>query len=430
MSLALATESVVAGGHDKALKLTQGKLPDADKFYDAVFKAGKDAGDLVCRNELADLYNSKIEIDENFQSEVESVIVDQAEMIAHKEYDRLEERAATSTPTAKAPRVVALTLSLIIMGLVVSVCFYGATSQPTAYPTAQNGSQNLAVAPNLDATTMPVHVPAGAVGSSAAPAAGIANSVFNRSVFGPANSASTTPTTDVAASQNGVSQQQSSTPVAAAPSAVVIPINPSEVKSAEVIAPEAVKAIVVPDEIVAKAVALLNTSGAAGMAGYPTAGKKNGGTPYVSAIDAAMKQSYDESLKGFQAYFVSTKSKEALYNEGIVLSLKGQSQASVDAYTKLLAIDPSIPQGLYNRALSHSLLADQAWNGKDTVEWRRQLLLAINNYDLAVKADPRMSQAYYNRGIAHFRLGLNEQSYDDFTKARSLMPEINSSGQL
>ena len=89
-------------------------------------------------------------------------------MVAHKEADRLEEKAATSQPTPKAPRVVAGVLSVVIMGAVVSLCFWGATSQPSSIPTVQNGSKDLAVAPNLDATVAPVHVPdqAGTAGSA------------------------------------------------------------------------------------------------------------------------------------------------------------------------------------------------------------------------------------------------------------------------
>jgi tetratricopeptide (TPR) repeat protein len=426
----LVTEAVQSAGHDQALKMMQGKLPDADRFYDAVYKAARDAGSEVCRSEIAALAKDKLELDETFQSEVESVIVDQAEMVAHKEYDRLEEKAAsTVTKASTTPRVVAGMLSLVIMGLVVSVCFYGATSQPTATPTVANGSKNLAVAPNLDAATAPVHVPADSIqaglnGAGApAPAAGIANSVFNRSVFGPNSSDSTqpTPAADVAATQNGTTQQAAQP--ASVPAAVLNKITSTQVNNAEAISEYTIKTTPVPDKIVAMGVALLDKAGPAGMAGYPQDGKKGVSASYAAGLDAAMKQSYEDSLRAFRQYFSTTGAKEALYNEAIVLGLQGQLKPAVDAYSKALAIDPSLPQALYNRALTHDRLADAAWQANNTFEWRRQLFLSIQNYDLASQVDPRMSQAYYNRGIAHFRLNKNELSYDDFNKARSLMPE-------
>ncbi|MBU6453348.1 MAG: hypothetical protein KGS72_16320 [Cyanobacteria bacterium REEB67] len=428
--LTLVTEAVQSAGHDQALKMTQGKLPDADRFYDAVYKTARDAGNEVCRSEIASLAKDKLELDENFQSEVESVIVDQAEMVAHKEYDRLEERAASTVSKANtAPRVVAGMLSLVIMGLVVSVCFYGATSQPTATPSVAEGSKDLAVAPNLDAATAPVHVPVGPVqaglnGASApAPAAGIANSVFNRSVFGPNNSDTTvaTPATDVAATQNGVSQQGAA-PLAL-PAASLSPITAAQAKDAEFVSESLVKTTAVPDKIVAMGVALLDKAGPAGMAGYPQDGKKGKSAAYAAGLDAAMKQSYADSLRAFRQYFSTSGAKEALYNEAIVLGLQGQLKPAVDAYSKALEIAPSLPQALYNRALAHDRLADAAWLANNTFEWRKQLLLSIKNYDLATRVDPRMSQAYYNRGIAHFRLNMNDLAYDDFNYARSLMPE-------
>ena len=129
----LLVESVQKGGHDQALKMTQGKLPDADKFYDAVYAAAVEAGKATCAEELAALAQSKLEVDETFQSELDELIVDQAEVISHKEYDRLEDRAAMSAPTPAMPRFVALTLTLIIMGLVVTLCLWGATSSPTVF---------------------------------------------------------------------------------------------------------------------------------------------------------------------------------------------------------------------------------------------------------------------------------------------------------
>ncbi len=179
--IALATESVIKAGHDQALKLTQGRLPDADAFYDSVYKTAREAGNRTCVDEMSELAKGKLEVDDTFKSELEGLVIDQAEMIAHKEYDRLEDRAASSAPTPAMPRFVALTLSLIIMGLVGQVCLL-LWSYLASMPAVPAGQYQAPAAPTSN------NVPAAAAPSSAAalppsPLPGIANSVFNRNAL-------------------------------------------------------------------------------------------------------------------------------------------------------------------------------------------------------------------------------------------------------
>jgi tetratricopeptide (TPR) repeat protein len=412
----LASESVKKAGHDEALRLTQGKLPDADRFYDSVYKAARDAGNRTCVEEMAELAKTKLEMDDTFKSELDSHVVDQAEMIAHKEYDRLEDRAARSAPTPAMPRFVALTLSIIIMGLVVSMCFWGATSPPIPVP---NGQYPVATAPaagtgttthNYDqGNTLPTAQVTGAPAAlsnamPAAPAAGIANSVFNRSVFGPNNGQNASTTSNPV--NSGVA-------TLGAPAAVLHPITAAESSGAEIVTED--KSTAVPP-VDASSALLVSNAGAAGLAGYATGGTKPGGALYVSGIDSALKQTYVDSLRDFTEAYAAGHAKEALYNQGVVLALQGQFQPSVDAYSQLLAVDPAFPQALYNRALGHQLLARAAGQSKNTVEWRKQLAMAIKNYTLAAKVDPRMSQALYNRGLAYHDLGQMEKASADFAK--------------
>jgi hypothetical protein len=414
----LVTEKVRTTGREKAVTLMQGRLPDADSFYDNVYRAARDAGFQLALDEMATLAESKLELDQNFKSDIDEVIVDQAEMVAHKEADRLEEKAAATAPTSKTPRMVAGALSVVIMAGVVSLCFWGATSQPSSMPTVQNGSKNLAVAPNLDAATAPVHVPEQTAGVNgvmpAAPAAGIANSVFNRSVFG-ADSAVPTPKADVAATQTGTSAQ-ASTATADVTSAT----------ACEAISEYQIKATPVPDKIVAMGVALLNIGGTAGLAGYPNTPGKTTKSPsskiYIDGVLAAQKQDWEKSLKSFRDYYAETKAPEALYNEATVLSLKNDDKAAVDVYNKLLEANKAQPQALYNRGIAHGHLADAAWQASNTQEWARQLLMALNNYTLAIKTEPRLAQAYYNRGIVRYRLGQSELAYQDFDHVQSMHP--------
>ena len=49
----LVTEKVRTAGREKAVTLMAGRLPDADAFYDNVYKAARDAGNQLAIEELA-----------------------------------------------------------------------------------------------------------------------------------------------------------------------------------------------------------------------------------------------------------------------------------------------------------------------------------------------------------------------------------------
>ncbi|MBS1992131.1 MAG: tetratricopeptide repeat protein [Cyanobacteria bacterium SZAS LIN-3] len=417
----LVTESVQKAGHDEALKLTQGKLPDADQFYDAVYKAAVTAGNKTSAEEIASLNNGKIELDETFKSDLDSLVIDQSEIIAHKEYDRLEDRAAMSAPTPAMPRFVALTLTLIIMGLVVSVCFYGATSSPTP---------NVAPAVPTPAAQNPADVSGRATEMAPAPVPGIANSVFNRSTFGPPSSptAITPPVVPVPV-------QPAVTPVPADGAAPVAtsPVNTAPGPAPAVSAAEANQAELTgaaapagpaPDARVAVAAGLVANAGNAGMAGLPASDTKPGAKAYRTALDAGMKGAFADSVNGFRQAYAEGHLGEALYNEGVILGVQGRYDEALAAYNKLLSDHPAFAQALYNRALTHQLLALAAWNAKKVPQWRSNLNQALASYDLALKADPRLSQGYFNRGIVHYQLGQKDEAYSDFARADSLLPKF------
>ena len=423
----LVVESVQKGGHDQALKMTQGKLPDADKFYDAVYAAAVESGKATCAEEIAALAQSKMEVDETFQSELDELIVDQAEIIAHKEYDRLEDRAAMSAPTPAMPRFVALTLTLIIMGLVVTLCLWGATSSPTSAPAPVPY-----VAPSTS-TTMPVPTATDAGGALPNAATtgtgvpGIANSVFNRSTFGaPSSPTAVTPpsnpvTVPPAVPANGQGAASTANPAVPAPAPAVVPagvVSVDEAKSAELAGGSGP----VPAADIASGAGLVANAGNAGMAGLPAVDTRPGAMLYKDAVGSAMKGAFPESLAGFRQAYTQGKFREALYNEGVVLGVQGHYSEALSVYNKLLSNHPSFAQGLYNRALTHQLLAAEAWKAKNTALWQKHLNQAAANYDLAVKADPKLSQAYFNRGIVHYQLDQKDKAYDDFAKADSLLP--------
>ncbi|CAN5499197.1 hypothetical protein BH11CYA1_BH11CYA1_24280 [soil metagenome] len=117
-------------------RLQENTVPDSDEFYDAVYAAAMASGRQVRDDEVQSAIKSKIELDENCISELDSLITDTAEMAAHRAYDKLEAAVAASgaaEPTQPASRSVALTLSLLILVLVFGASYFALSKDPAAF---------------------------------------------------------------------------------------------------------------------------------------------------------------------------------------------------------------------------------------------------------------------------------------------------------
>lgn len=119
---------------NEAKRLQEQSVPDADEFYDAVYACGIAAGTRVKEDEIANSGKNKI-LDENCLAELDATITDTSEMAAHKAYDKLEAKVATSTAEEATPanRSTALALSLIILVLVFGAAYFTLSRDPSSF---------------------------------------------------------------------------------------------------------------------------------------------------------------------------------------------------------------------------------------------------------------------------------------------------------
>lgn len=137
---ALIVEAVNSAGREESNRQTAtGSLPNADIFYDTVYDVCRAAGRRVKNDELAQATKSgKYNIDDECLAELDSCVLDNSEIVAHREYDRLESMAAQVEPPAPKSRAVALVLSLLILFLVGFYGWYAMTTGPSMIQNAAN----------------------------------------------------------------------------------------------------------------------------------------------------------------------------------------------------------------------------------------------------------------------------------------------------
>jgi tetratricopeptide (TPR) repeat protein len=79
---------------------------------------------------------------------------------------------------------------------------------------------------------------------------------------------------------------------------------------------------------------------------------------------------------------------------------------ALNAYDKVLELNPNDASAYYNRGLAYSNLGNYK--------------LAILNYDRAIELNPKDADAYYNRGNAYSRLGNSSYAKEDWKIAAKL----------
>jgi len=79
---------------------------------------------------------------------------------------------------------------------------------------------------------------------------------------------------------------------------------------------------------------------------------------------------------------------------------------ALNAYDKVLELNPNDASAYYNRGLAYSNLGNYK--------------LAILNYDRAIELNPKDADAYYNRGNAYSRLGNSSYANQDLKMAAKL----------
>ena len=115
------------------------------------------------------------------------------------------------------------------------------------------------------------------------------------------------------------------------------------------------------------------------------------------AIKSFNEGNYDSSLQNYSKFLeLHPDSKEALYNQGIVLQKLSRHQESIDSFNKSLDLDNNFIPSLLGKALSLSLL-----NEKDS---------ANQIYEQIISLDPKNSDAYINKANNLNELGKNVEA--------------------
>ena len=150
----------------------------------------------------------------------------------------------------------------------------------------------------------------------------------------------------------------------------------------------------------------------------------------------------------------------AYNNRGNAYSYKGQYDAAIKDYDKVLSLKPGYADAYGNRGAAYSKRGEHdraikdfdkaielnpdgavAYNNRGNAYCAKgQYEAAIKDYSRAIELKPDVAEAHYGRGIALNRIGQYEAAIKDFDKALSLKPDdaeaynnrgvaLNSKGQ-
>jgi tetratricopeptide (TPR) repeat protein len=142
-----------------------------------------------------------------------------------------------------------------------------------------------------------------------------------------------------------------------------------------------------------------------------------------------------------------TYSADEWYNKGIALDDQGRSQEALEAYDKVLEIDPQFKRSWNNKgyaltnlgryqeaieALDKALEIDPqyelAWNNKGrALDKLGRSQEALEAYDKALEIDPQSIEARYNKGLALDKLGRYQEALEAYDKALEIDPQYKRS---
>ncbi len=99
---------------------------------------------------------------------------------------------------------------------------------------------------------------------------------------------------------------------------------------------------------------------------------------------------------------------EETYRRGLELLDQGQAAAAVEAFARVVELDPGHANAWFQKGLAHDAL--------------ESLESALADYERALQIDPRCVDAIVNRGFIHDRRGRPEAAIHDYDLALSMAP--------
>ena len=143
----------------------------------------------------------------------------------------------------------------------------------------------------------------------------------------------------------------------------------------------------------------------------------------------------------------------AYNNRGIALHVKGEYDSAIKDYAKAIELNPNYAGGYNNRGVTYGEINEYgrairdyqaaikldpkftlAYNNLGVAYYERgNFDGAIENYNIMIKINPRLAEAYHNRGNSYLSKGKVEHAIKDYNRAIKLKPDYpvayNSRGE-
>ena len=91
------------------------------------------------------------------------------------------------------------------------------------------------------------------------------------------------------------------------------------------------------------------------------------------------------------------------FDKGLAFQRSNNLQDAIDAYNKVIELNPKYAAAYYNEGIANSDLGNYQQ--------------AINNYNSAIKLHPKLAVAYNSRGVAYTKTGNKQLAMNDFNSA-------------
>ena len=141
---------------------------------------------------------------------------------------------------------------------------------------------------------------------------------------------------------------------------------------------------------------------------------------------------------------IFAETKKNIFDNGVLLFKQGQYQKAINAFSKLIKIDPDNADAYKNRGVSYmkqekfdSAIKDfekakelfpelKGLYSNLGVAWyyKKNYKKAIENYDTEIEMAPENHVAYFNRALCLAELGKNKEALDDLSKTLTLKPNF------
>jgi tetratricopeptide (TPR) repeat protein len=99
------------------------------------------------------------------------------------------------------------------------------------------------------------------------------------------------------------------------------------------------------------------------------------------------------------------------YDSGVNHADQGNFIQSIADFTKVIALNPSVPEAYYNRAIAYTKVGNP--------------IEAIADFTKVIELNPTNPAGYHNRAVCYFQLKENDKAWEGIRKAEELGAKVN-----